>query len=274
MPATPERELPLQLIDIGVNLTHGSFHRDRDQVIARALGAGVARMIVTGTTEQESRAARDLAASYPGTLFATAGVHPHDARHWTTQTADVLEELARAHEVVAMGETGLDFNRNFSSQPDQERAFAAQLDLAAALGMPVFIHERDAHRRLVEILEPRRHLLGPGVVHCFTGTHEELAAYLALDLHIGITGWICDERRGLHLRELVRAIPSERLLVETDAPFLLPRDLQPRPKDRRNEPAFLPHVVRTLARCLETPLETVAATTAQNARRFFRLDPI
>jgi TatD DNase family protein len=264
----------LQLVDIGVNLTHGSFRQDRDQVIARALAAGVARMIVTGTSAQESLDARNLAVSHPGTLFATAGVHPHDARHWTAKTADALGDLARTQEVVAMGEMGLDFNRNFSSQPDQERAFAAQLDLAAALGMPVFIHERDAHERLMEILEPRRHLLGPGVVHCFTGTQEELAAYLALDLHIGITGWICDERRGVHLRELARAIPPERLLVETDAPFLLPRDLQPRPKDRRNEPAFLPHVVNTLARCLETPPETVAAITDQNARRFFRLDSL
>jgi TatD DNase family protein len=164
---------------------------------------------------------------------------------------------------------GLDFNRDFSPRPQQEWVFEAQLELAAELGLPVFLHERDARARFIQILSRHRHRLGAAVVHCFTGSAEDLAAYLELDLHIGITGWVCDERRGLHLRELVKRIPLQRLLLETDAPFLVPRDLRPRPKAGRNEPAFLPHILKTVAVCLELPLEAVAAATTRNTCAFF-----
>src|SRR5262249_4358658 len=146
--------------------------------------------------------------------------------------------------VRAVGECGLDFNRDFSPRPVQERWFAAQLALAAALDKPVFLHERDAHARFVAILKEAPPVRG--VVHCFTGTRAELDVYLEMGLHIGITGWICDERRGAGLAALVRHVPLDRLLVETDAPFLVPRDLRPRPA--HNEPAFLPHIAQTVAR--------------------------
>lgn len=261
----------MELIDIGVNLTHASFRRDLAEVIDRACTAGVQRMVATGTSETNSRKAYELTLAYPGVLYATAGVHPHDARHWTPHTAETLQTLAAASQVVAIGETGLDFNRDFSPRPVQERVFEQQLELAAELGMPVFMHERDAQERFLEILARHRPQLTAAVIHCFTGSGEELAAYLDLDLHIGITGWICDERRGLHLRELVRQIPLSRLMLETDAPYLAPRDLRPKPRAGRNEPVFLPHILDTVATCLDLPAATVAEATTRTAYDFFKI---
>jgi TatD DNase family protein len=260
-----------ELIDIGINLAHRSFQNDSDEVILRARSVGVTRMVVTGTSVSESQLAQQLARRYPGILYATAGIHPHDARHWHENTADALRELAATPEVVALGEMGLDFNRNYSPRPQQEKAFAAQLELAAQWGMPVFLHERDAQESFLKCLARYRNRLGSAVIHCFTGTKEALAAYLDLDLHIGITGWICDERRGLHLRDLVQSVPLERMLLETDAPYLLPRNLQLKPKNRRNEPAFLPHVLAVVADCLQLPPATVANATTQAACDFFGL---
>jgi TatD DNase family protein len=261
----------MQLVDIAVNLTHDAFAADREAIIARARAAGVAQLVATGTEVAESRAAAELAAAHPGQVYATAGVHPHHARDWSDAAAEALGALAARPEVVAIGEAGLDFNRNYSPPGDQEHAFAAQLELAAVLGRPMLLHARDAHPRFAEQVAAWRDRLPGAVLHCFTGDAEELAAVLDLDLHVGITGWICDERRGLHLRELVRRIPGDRLLVETDAPFLLPRDLRPKPKGGRNEPAFLPHVVRAVAAALDRDPYEVARETTANARRLFGL---
>lgn len=262
----------MELVDIGANLSHDSFRHDLPEVVQRARSAGVVQIVVTGASESESRAAHDIAVEYPGVLYATAGVHPHLAREWNAGTVSVLEELAASPTVVALGEAGLDFNRDFSPRPVQEKVFAAQLALAAGLEMPVFMHERDAHERFVAILGEHRGRLGRAVIHCFTGSAEELDVYLELDLHIGITGWICDERRGLHLRELVPRIPLDRLMLETDAPYLLPRDLKPRPKSRRNEPAYLAHILDTVAACYGLPAEEVARATTATARDFFSLN--
>jgi len=260
-----------ELIDIGVNLTHASFKDDRAQVIARAREAGVSTMILTGTSLPGSRRALELARSEPF-LWATCGVHPHDARNADSPEAlRTLGELAGDPRCVAVGECGLDFDRDFSPRPVQERVFEAQLELAAALGKPVFLHERAAHARFAAILARWRPRLAAAVVHCFTGNGEELDAYVRMDLHIGITGWICDERRGLHLRELLRRVPRDRLMLETDAPFLTPRTMPKRGKRDRNEPAFLPYVLAAVASSLALPEAEVAASTTATARRFFGL---
>ena len=262
----------MELVDIGANLSHDSFRHDLPQVLERARAAGVAQMIVTGASEIESQAAHDIASLHPGVLFATAGVHPHLAREWSDEAAAVIRELAQSPVVVAVGEAGLDFNRDFSPRPIQESVFAAQLEIAVELGMPVFMHERDAHDRFVAILGEYRTQLGPAVIHCFTGEAPELERYLELDLHVGITGWICDERRGTHLRELVSRIPLERLMLETDSPYLLPRDLIPRPKGRRNEPMHLAHILETVAACRGIDLTELADATTRTVRAFFDLD--
>ncbi|MBP1963756.1 TatD DNase family protein [Paenibacillus aceris] len=261
-----------QLIDIGVNLMHRSFERDRDEVVGRSVEAGVSPLVLTGTSERNSDAAARYAAKFPGQLFTTAGVHPHDTRNCTSRTRDTLRRLAKMSQVVAIGECGLDYNRDFSPRDVQRTWFEEQIQLACELEMPLFLHEREAHPDFVRILKP---YLGTGkskaVVHCFTGTLQELDVYLQLGLYIGITGWICDERRGKHLRELVKRIPLERLMLETDAPFLTPRDLPVKPQDGRNEPVFLPHVAATVAHCLGKTVEEVAEATTRTAREFFGL---
>lgn len=259
-----------ETVDIGANLTHASFRDDLDDVLGRARRAGVGTIVVTGTSVEGSRAALALAERDPG-LYSTAGVHPHEAAHCTAETVPALRALLASPRVVAVGECGLDFNRNYSPHPDQEKWFVAQLELACELGKPLFLHSRDAHPAFAGILRAFGARLPPAVAHCFTGEADELDAYLDLGLHIGITGWICDERRGRHLLELVRAIPPDRLMIETDAPYLTPRTLRPQPHGRRNEPAFLPHVLATIAAALGRPVEAVAGETTANAKRFFGL---
>lgn len=261
----------MELIDIGANLTHASFRTDLPEVITRARANHLTQIVVTGTSVAESQQARALAEEYPGFLHSTAGVHPHDASDWNESTLNQLTALAELPEVVAIGETGLDFNRDFSPRAVQEKVFEAQLDLAASLNMPVFMHERDASEHFSRILSRYRDRLDKAVIHCFTGNAEELAVYLDLDMHIGITGWICDERRGLHLRDLLKHIPLQRLMLETDAPYLLPRNMQPKPKNRRNEPAYLTNILNIVAECLELPEETIAAKTTQTAQQFFTI---
>ena len=259
----------MELIDIGVNLSHDSFDADRDAVLQRAAAAGVAQMVVTGSSEESTRKAIDLSLAHPGVLFATCGVHPHHAADLNVDTLPALQELARDARVVAVGECGLDYFRDFSPRDLQRRAFGWQLELAIAAGKPVFLHQRDAHDDFIAIL--REHRVRNGVAHCFTGGEKERDAYLELGLHIGITGWINDERRGLHLREVVKGIPADRLMLETDAPYLLPRDIRPAPKTRRNEPANLPFVAGAVAKARGEYVESVAAATTENARRFFGL---
>ncbi|MBZ9560475.1 MULTISPECIES: TatD family hydrolase [unclassified Modicisalibacter] len=262
---------PAPLVDIGANLTHDSFARDREAVIERARDAGVDTLIVTGTDLRHAREAVALAVAHPG-LYATAGVHPHEASQWNAELAAGFAELYRRPEVVAAGECGLDFNRNFSAPADQERAFEAQLGLAAEAGLPLFVHERDAGRRMREMLASWRDDIADAVVHCFTGDRETLHGYLDLDLHIGLTGWLCDERRGHHLRELLADIPLERLMVETDCPYLLPRNLPAKPRARRHEPALLPWIVDEIAHWRGDDATTIATATTATARRFFRLE--
>jgi TatD DNase family protein len=228
-------------------------------------------MIVTGSSVESTGKSIELVRQYPGVLYCTAGVHPHHAADLTESAVPELAELARDGAVVAVGECGLDYFRDFSPRDLQRRAFHWQLELAAKLRKPVFLHQRDAHQDFLAILREHQSGLAGGVAHCFTAGERERDAYLELGLHIGITGWICDERRGLHLREVVKGIPAERLMLETDAPYLLPRDLKPAPKSRRNEPHFLPHVARAVAAARGEALEPLAERVLQTTRRFFGL---
>ena len=260
-----------ELIDIGVNLAHDSFDADRDAVMQRAADAGVRQMIVTGASEDGTTRAIGLARAHPGRLFATAGVHPHHAADLTPGALARLQALAQDPAVVAVGECGLDYFRDFSPRELQRRAFGWQLEIAVATQKPVFLHQRDAHDDFLAMLREHAPRLAGGVAHCFTAGGPERDAYLELGLHIGITGWICDERRGLHLRGVVKDIPADRLMLETDAPYLLPRDLRPAPKSRRNEPHFLPHVAAAVASARGEPVESLARTATDNTRRLFRL---
>ena len=260
-----------ELIDIGVNLTNSAFAKDLSDVIRRAAEQGVRRMIITGTDVAASQQAYQLTQEYPQQLFATAGIHPHDARHVNAESWPALRALAQHDSVLAVGECGLDFNRDFSPRPVQEAVFQRQLELAAELNMPVFMHERDANERFIAILKDYRAALPAAVLHCFTGSARDLAACLELDLHIGITGWVCDERRGAELLQLVAEIPGDRLMLETDSPYLVPRNLRPKPKSSRNEPCYLPHIAATIAAARGEETSQLLQRSLRVTESFFNL---
>ena len=262
----------MELIDIGANLTHKSFEHDFQQVVDDARSAGLKHIILTGTDAASSEAAAGLAVAATGFFSSTAGFHPHVASSFDVDARAVIATLCERDGTVAVGETGLDYNRNYSPREDQLACFAQHLEIAAAVGKPVFLHQRDAHDDFLALLREHREYIAGGVVHCFTDTRRALDDYLDLDMHIGITGWVCDERRGVELQGIVRHIPSQRLLLETDAPYLLPRTLRPKPSGRRNEPKYLPAVLAEVARCTGRDAAEVARQTTANATRLFGLE--
>lgn len=262
-----------EYIDIGVNLTGSAFKHDLPAVIARAQEAGVSRMIVTGTDVEHSQQASALCLQYPGVLYATAGMHPHHADDYDQAVADEFRRLAALPHVVVIGECGLDYNRNFSSPQAQRDAFSDQLEIACELGMPVFLHQRDAHDDFVTILQNYRDRLVDVVVHCFTEDERIAQEYIELGCYLGITGWICDERRGKGLQQAVKSMPLNKVMLETDAPYLLPRDLSvPLVDKRRNEPWLLPHIAEVTARYMGVEVEALAQAALQNSKQFFRID--
>lgn len=266
----PARPVMESLVDIGANLADKSFTDDLEAVLERAWEKGIRWIVVTGSDVISNERAFLQARNHPQRLYATAGLHPHHAKNWGTDIAAQIRALSRQPEVVAIGECGLDYFRDLSPRSTQRTVFKAQLEIAAATDLPAFLHQRDAHRDFIAILREYRPHLTDCVVHCFTDDSEALHDYLSLGCYIGITGWICDERRGLPLRQLVREIPHDRLLIESDAPYLLPRTIRPRPKDRRNEPAFLSWVAQSLAEAREEEYSQLAAQTTRNAGRVFR----
>ncbi|MCV6589928.1 MAG: YchF/TatD family DNA exonuclease [Marinobacterium sp.] len=258
-------------IDICVNLTDKRFAKDQPDIVEQAVEANVKQMIIAGTNLANSEAALTLCQQYPEQLYCTAGVHPHDAKDATPTHWRNIRALLNEQNVVAVGETGLDFNRDFSPRPQQIAAFEQQLELAADCHKPLLLHERDAHQQQYEMLTSARDHITGGVIHCFTGERKALYNYLDLDLYIGITGWVCDERRGEQLQQLVKDIPADRLLLETDAPYLLPRDIKPKPKGGRNSPALLPHIGSTVARLRNEDWQQLQHQSTTNATRLFQL---
>lgn len=259
------------LIDIGVNLTNARFRNDLGDVIADARQAGVEHMVVTGTDLSQSQDALDLTLQYPGYLSCTSGVHPHDSNEWNVEVEAGITALAEHSNVVAVGECGLDYFRNFAPHDVQINCFRDQLAMAVKLKKPVFLHQRDAHEAFIEIVSEVRNDLSGAVVHCFTGNTTEALDYLDLDCYLGITGWLCDERRGDELRQAVKSIPLDRLMIETDAPYLLPRTIRPKPASNRNVPGNLPHILEALSRILGQNPHRLAEILVENTRRFFNL---
>ena len=261
-------------IDIGINLTNKQFAGEYDEVIDRAISAGVEQILLTGTSVRSSKEALALAEEYPETLFATAGIHPHDAKSMNTESITILTALLKEKKVVAVGECGLDFDRDFSPRPVQESCFHAQLSLAEEVQKPLFLHERAAFDRFIAILKEHSSL-PEGVVHCFTGQLKEAKTYLEMGYYIGFTGAITDVRRFAALEEVVRYVPLDRMLIETDAPFMMPKNVPTRQlsyhQQRRNEPAFLPYVAQTIAHYKGVSLKAVADKTCENAEALFKL---
>lgn len=262
-----------KITDIGINLTNDRFNKDRSESLQRGLDVGVHRHIITGTSLATSQSALALALDdiLPCERYATAGFHPHNASENDPASWQQVSALWQHPKVVAIGETGLDFNRNFSTPKQQLDSFELHLQAAVELGLPLFLHERDAAEEFLELVSYYRSGFDKAVVHCFTGSQAFLLQLLELDLHIGITGWICDERRAEQLPSAVKLIPGNRLMIETDSPYLLPRDMRPKPKSSRNEPAYLPYILQRVAHYRsQTPLE-LAEQTEATVDDFFKL---
>ena len=260
------------LVDIGVNLTNSRFDKDRPLIVENAIAAGVSHMLLTGTCVSSSQASLSLCQQYPKNLACTAGVHPHDADHVSEDYLSQLSQLAQSSYVKAIGECGLDFNRNFSTPDNQQRVFQAQVQLAEQLNLPLFLHQRDAFEPWLAALLPFVDKIPAMVSHCFTGNKAQLFQCLDNGMYIGITGWLCDKKRGQALRELVKYIPLDRLMVETDAPFLTPQNIRPKPKSSRNIPAYLPFVVEMLAECTQYSIAEISQSSTENACKVFNLD--
>lgn len=260
------------LFDIGVNLTNSRFDKDRTEVIKQALNSGVQRMLITGTSVSVSQQAINLAQENPTILAATAGVHPHDADSVSEDYIQELFTLAQSPLVKAIGECGLDFNRNFSTPENQQRVFQAQVQLAVELNLPLFLHQRDAFEQWLAILKPYMNKVPAMVTHCFTGNKQQLFDCIDNGMFVGITGWVCDKKRGQTLRDIVKYIPLERLMIETDAPYLTPQNIRPKPKSSRNVPAYLPSVVEMLAQCMPYSTEQIIEHSFNNACRVFSFD--
>lgn len=260
------------MIDIGINLFKDNFKHDKDKVISDAVKNGVSQIILTGTTIENSREADKFATDYPDVVFATAGIHPHRAISFNEKTIEILKTLLSKEHVVSIGECGLDFNRDLSPRNVQERVYEAQLQLAIDVQKPLFLHERDAFKRFIDITKQYMDKLPKGVVHCFTGTVEEAKTYLDMGMYIGITGSISD-RRFPQLMDVAKYIPMDRLMIETDSPYMMPRNL-PRKEikvDRRNEPAYLPWVAQSIAEAKGLTLKEVADGTTETTKKFFNI---
>ncbi len=257
-------------IDIGINLTNKQFYNEHEEIISRALDHGIEHMILTGTSIRGSRESAEIAEEYPEILFSTAGIHPHDAKSFNEQSISELRKLLKQDHVVSVGECGLDFDRDFSPRPIQEKYYQAQLELAVEVNKPLFLHERSAFKRFNEITDDYLSQLPEAVVHCFTGTLNEAKTYLDKGFYLGFTGAISDEKRFKHLEDVIKYVPLDRMMIETDAPFMLPKNMPGR-QNRRNEPSFLPYVAQTIAHLKKISISEVADETTETARNFFRL---
>ena len=264
-------ESPFPLFDICINLDNPQFDRDRKALLERATQVGVTHLSLTGCSLESSLFAIQWAEQYPQRYCATAGIHPHGSQEASPQIMKQIENLLSHPLVRAVGECGLDYNRNFSPRDAQISCFEAHIELATRHDFPLFLHQRDAH---VDFMECMKSCEQPAVVHCFTDTEEALLSYLERGWYIGITGWICDPKRGANLRKIVHHIPQDKIMIETDAPWLLPKDIRPKPKKRRNEPAYLPHILHVLAYCINTTPEELAKHSFDNASSFFQMSPL
>ena len=260
----------MKLFDSHCHLDDKQYNRDFKGVLKRAATAGVKSMLSVGTSHKSSSQAVSLAESNPG-VYASVGVHPHYARYCGTATLDFLIKLAENAKVKAWGEIGLDFNRMYSPREDQERWFVKQLAAADEISLPTIFHERDSRGRFLEILKAQTKKTRKGVVHCFSGNAAELEQYLDLGLYIGITGIVTLKQRGESLRKMIPDIPADRLVIETDAPYLTPAP--EKNHTRRNEPAFVKSVLLKLAEVRRQDPQALADIIWDNTCRLYNLEP-
>ena len=260
--------MPSKLFDIGANLTHESFEKDLKQVLERAIKNGVNNICITGCNLLDSKKALEIAQLFPDNLITTCGIHPHYADSFNKNSILEIYDICQNTNVKAIGETGLDFNRNYSDKNKQIESFLNHIKIANKLNLPMFLHQRDAHQDFMDCINTEKPEV-KCVVHCFTGQKNELEEYLIKDFYIGLTGWICDPKRGAHLEELIPIIPLDKLLIETDSPYLLPKNLKVR--GRRNEPSFLNEILKKIVEVRKETETEIKEALLRNSLYFFNL---
>jgi len=259
----------MELIDTHCHLTFEPLAGEVTGVIERSRTAGVTTWITVGTSLEDSRAAIELAGLYEG-MYVTVGIHPHEAKSADAAALDELKHLGRSGKVVAVGETGLDFHYNFSKQPDQRRVFVAHLEIARELDLPVIVHSRNAFDETVEILDRDGRGLKGVVFHCFSGSAEQAKSLLSRGYHMSFTG-VVTFKNAQATRDAARAVPLDRLMVETDCPYMSPEPVR---SQKPNEPALMVHTARCLAGVKGVKMDSLAEATTQTAVTLFGLAPV
>ena len=258
----------MKLFDSHCHIDDKSFDKDRKKVVDNAIDSDVCAMMIVGITENSAKKAVQIADEY-AQCYASVGIHPHDAKMCSETSLSVLIELSKHPKVKAWGETGLDFNRMYSPQNIQEKWLIRQLEIAEKLVFPLIFHERDSKGRFLEIIKSYDPADRKGVVHCFSGSKSELRAYLDLNYEIGVTGIITQQKRGEDLRALMHYIPKERILIETDAPYLTP--MPEKKQFRRNEPAFVRSTFFKLCDIFQEDPEALAQTIWDTTCRLYQI---
>jgi TatD DNase family protein len=257
------------LFDIACNFSSDRFEKDLNEVIKRAQANNVTKFLLVSASLKDAEKVNKIYQNNKDSCFLTIGAHPHHANEFNSSSPLEMKQLIKEYKPHSVGETGLDFFRNISSYEEQLFAFEEQIQIAIETNLPLFLHQRDAHDDFLKVISKYKNDISKAVVHCFTGTQEELDDYLELGFHIGLTGWICDERRNIDLRKSLKNIPLDKLMIETDCPYLIPRNLSDKPKNNRNEPANLPHIANEIALLINLDKDKLIDITYKNSINFF-----
>ena len=257
------------LFDIACNFSSDRFDNDLDTVIQEAKDNNVSKFLVVSASLNDIKKVHSIYLQNSDSCFFTIGTHPHHANEINESSLKKMRTLITELNPHSIGETGLDFFRNLSSFEEQSFAFEEQIKISIEFNKPLFLHQRDAHEDFVKIIKKYKSDIGNAVVHCFTGSQNELDTYLDLGFHIGLTGWVCDERRNVDLRKSLKNIPLDKLMIETDSPYLIPRNLKNKPKNNRNEPSYLPHIAEEIATVIGINRDKLIDTTYNNSMNFF-----
>ena len=257
------------LFDIACNFSSDRFEKDLNKVIKRAKDNNVTKFLLVSASLKDAEKVNKIYQDNKDSCFLTIGAHPHHANEFNSSSPLEMKQLIKEYKPHSVGETGLDFFRNISSYEEQLFAFEEQIRIAIETNLPLFLHQRDAHDDFMKIISKYKNDISKAVVHCFTGTQKELDDYLEMEFSIGLTGWICDERRNIDLRKSLKNIPLDKLMIETDCPYLIPRNLNNKPKNNRNEPAYLPHIANEIALLINLDKDKLIDITYKNSISFF-----
>ena len=258
-----------ELFDIACNFSSNRYDNDLDEVIKNAKNNNVTKFLVVSASINDVDKVYSIYQKYRSDCFFTVGTHPHHANEINSESMKKMRILVKDLKPCSVGETGLDFFRNLSTLEEQIFAFEEQIKLSIEFNKPLFLHQRDAHDEFIKIIMKYKNDINKAVVHCFTGTQKQLDSYLNLGFYIGLTGWICDERRNVELRKSIKNIPLDKLMIETDSPYLIPRNLIIKPKNNRNEPSYLPHIAKEIADIINIDLSKLIDITYKNSISFF-----